>query len=420
MFAHTTFRMRLALHAAHVRSALLLSLAVIVFGLVVGTGFIVGAGATGASFSPTLSVYFLDVDQGDATLFVGEDFTILIDAGRHERAEVVPLLQSVGVKSIDLFIATHPHADHIGQCAAVMRNFAVGEVWMSGDTHTTLTFERCLDAIIDSDAGYYEPRAGETFQIGSARIEVVHPAQVTGHLNNGSIGVRIIYDNVAFLLTGDAEIEAERAMLERGHDLNAHIMKLGHHGSRTSSTDEFLRGVQPELAVYSAGGGNTYGHPHAEALRTIEGLGITLFGTDVNGTIRVDTDGKRYDVVPERGWAVMHGTAVAATGQVAGDMSGGAGILASAGNPASGGGGSGILASGSSGAAAHGCGPGQVDINTAAAAELTRIIHIGPAMAARVMDARPFHSIEDLVRVSGIAERRLLDMKEQGLACVSN
>lgn len=413
MFAHTNFRMRLALHAAHVRSALLLSLAVIVFGFVVGTGFVVGAGATGASFSPTLSVYFLDVDQGDATLFVGEDFTILIDAGRHDRAEVVPLLQSVGVQSIDLFIATHPHADHIGQCAAVMRNFAVGEVWMSGDTHTTLTFERCLDAIIDSDAGYYEPRAGEAFQIGSARIEVVHPAHVTGHLNNGSVGVRIVYDNVAFLLTGDAELEAERAMLERGHDLHAHIMKLGHHGSRTSSTDAFLRVVQPELAVYSAGGGNTYGHPHAESLRTIERLGITLFGTDVNGTIRVDTDGTRFDVIPERGRAVMHGTAFAATVTGVTGAGAGAGLLASGSSGAAG-------ASKGGGALAPGCGPGQVDINTATAAELTRIIHIGSTIAARVMDARPFRSIEDLVRVSGIAERRLLDMKEQGLACVSN
>src|SRR5690606_27644251 len=118
------------------------------------------AGASSAALEWPLIVHFFDVDQGDAILFQGEDFTILIDAGRHDRSDVVPHLERAGVDYIDLFIGTHPHADHIGQCAAVVRRFPVGEVWLSGETHTTLTFERCIDAILESEAGYREPRAG--------------------------------------------------------------------------------------------------------------------------------------------------------------------------------------------------------------------------------------------------------------------
>lgn len=249
---------------------------------------------------PPLVVHFLDVGQGDAVLLQGEDFTILVDAGRHDRSDVVPHLKRVNVETIDLFIGTHPHADHIGQCAPVLREFPVVEVWMSGDEHSTLTFERCLDAILQTDAGYREPRAGDVFQVGSARIEIVHPDELTGSFNNNSLVVRLVYGDVAFLLAGDAEAEAEGAILRRGHELTAQVLKLGHHGSRTSSTTEFLQAIQPDIAVYSAGRNNSYGHPHAETLHATAALGIPVYGTDVFGTIRVTTDGRSYVVMTER------------------------------------------------------------------------------------------------------------------------
>ncbi|MBO8141159.1 MAG: MBL fold metallo-hydrolase [Firmicutes bacterium] len=333
--------------------------------------------AAAGSRAPGLLVEFFDVGQGDATLLSGPDFTILIDAGRHDRADVVPHLEAAGVRAIDLFILTHPHADHIGQCAAVIQRFPVREVWYSGDVHTSLTFERCLDAILASDAAYHEPRAGETFQIGSARLEVVHPAEVTGDYNNGSIGVRIAYGDVVFLFTGDAESEAEAEMLTRGHPLRAHVLQLGHHGSRTSSSSPFLEAVRPEVAVYSAGRDNPYGHPHEEALRRVAGAGAVVYGTDVNGTIRVYSDGKAYEVVPERGKPVR------------------------------------VMP----GAARSSCAPGQVDVNSAGVEELVRIIHIGPALARRIIEERPFESVDELIRVSGIGQGRLADIKEQGLAC---
>jgi len=251
-------------------------------------------------FKGTLKIHFIDVSQGDATLLQGPDFTILIDAARHDRSDVVPYLKSAGVKSIDLLIGTHPHADHIGQFPQVIETFLVGEVWLSGDTTTTRTFERAIDAIEASDAGYHEPRAGETFSFGSARIEVLNPARLTGKLHEGSISVRIVYGSFTALFTGDAEAETEIAILARKHDVNALILQLGHHGSSTSSSAEFLKVVNPEVAVYSAAKGNSYGHPHEVVLERLRQMGVQIYGTDVNGTIMVITDGQTYEVQAQR------------------------------------------------------------------------------------------------------------------------
>lgn len=186
------------------------------------------AAATAAVFVPLVVIpqgeliaHYFDVGQGDATLLAGPDFTILIDAGRHDRSDVVPHLVAAGMQTIDLLVGTHPHADHIGQFPAVLGQFPVTEVWMSGDTHATLTFERAIDAILASGAAYHEPRAGEVYQIGSARVEVVNPESLTGNLHQGSVSLRIIFGEVAFLFTGDAEAPTEVAMIARGHPLHA-------------------------------------------------------------------------------------------------------------------------------------------------------------------------------------------------------
>ncbi len=245
-------------------------------------------------------VHFIDVGQGDTTLLQGPDFTILIDAGRHDRSDVVPYLKSVGVASIDLLIVTHPHADHIGQFPLVIEAFPVEEVWLSGDITTTKTFERAIDSIEASDAGYYEPRAGENFYFGSAIVEVINPDHLTGELHEGSIGVRIVYGSFSILFTGDAEAETEMAILKRNHNVKALILQLGHHGSSTSSTVEFLQAVNPKVAVYSAAEGNSYGHPHEVVLERLRQMGVQIYGTAVNGTIVITTDGQTYDVQPQR------------------------------------------------------------------------------------------------------------------------
>ena len=206
-----------------------------------------------------LIIHYIDVGQGDATLLQASDFTILIDAGRHDRNDVVPYLKSVGVDTIDVFILTHPHADHIGQADKVLETFQVDEVWTSGNEHSSKTFERLLDAIIASNADYNEPTAGEEYQIGTANITILHPGtKRTGNLNDDSLSLRLDYGNISFIFTGDAQQQAEQQMVRSGLPLQAEILHVGHHGSRTSSTQSFLDQVKPEIAIYSAGSGNSY------------------------------------------------------------------------------------------------------------------------------------------------------------------
>lgn len=354
-----------------------LCLAVIVLMLSVSAFGGILAQSAGANGAAKLVVHFIDVGQGDATLFQGPDFTLLVDAGRHDRSDVVPYLRAAGVERINLFVGTHPHSDHIGQFPQVMRAFPVDNVWLSGDLHTTRIFERTLDAILESDAGYHEPRAGEVFHLGSARIEVVHPAEVNGDFNNGSISMRIVYGDVTILLTGDAEAEAEAEMIARGHDLRADVLHVGHHGSRTSTSEAFLAAVSPKVAVYSAGQDNSYGHPHAEVIERLRRHGVTVYGTDVHGTIRMTTDGSTIEIVVERR-------------------------------------GEGPLDDGPVGR----CAAWQVDINSAPLSQLVKIVHIGEARARELIALRPFQDLDGLLAISGIGQGRLNDIKEQGLACV--
>jgi competence protein ComEC len=330
----------------------------------------------------TLWAHFIDVGQGDATLLEGEGFAILIDAGRHTGNEVVPYLQSIGISRLDLFILTHPHADHIGQVPQVMAAVPVEEVWMSGNPHNTLTFERAIDAMEASDAGYHEPRAGETHTIGPVLIEVVNPAELTGDLHEGSVSVRISYGNVRFIFTGDAEAHTEQAMVDRGHDLEAQVLQLGHHGSRTSTTAAFVGEVRPEIAIYSAGQGNQFGHPHPEPTGLLASLNIPVYGTDVHGTIVVSTDGVNYQVLTQREGTLPTVATPTPTPEPAG------------------------------------CRADQVDVNTAPVTVVVEIIHISTARAEELVDLRPFTSVDDLARISGIGPARVEDIKAQDLACV--
>lgn len=250
-----------------------------------------------------LEVHLLDVGQGDATLLIHPDVTVLIDTGRFDRDDVVRLLRARGVERIDLLVITHPHADHIGQFDRVMAAFDVDEVWWSGATTTTRTFERALVALETSDARYEEPRAGASVRLGPLDIDVLAPGagDRLSDLNDSSIALRISFGTFAFVVTGDAESGSESRMLARVADrLPAQVLRLGHHGSRTSTTAAFLAAVAPEVAVYSAGASNRYGHPHEETVTRVTSAGVRLLGTDVNGTVTVVTDGDSYEVRTER------------------------------------------------------------------------------------------------------------------------
>lgn len=245
-----------------------------------------------------LQVHFIDVGQGDATLLLAGAVTILVDAGRHTATDVVDYLDRQGVEAIDVVAITHPHADHIGQFDLVLQRFDVAEVWWSPTTHTTQTFDRALTALEHSGAAYEEPAVGDRTDVGPLRFTFVNPGPggTEGDLHDNALAFRVTYGDVSVLFTGDAEAEAEQRMLADPGLLAAEVYQVGHHGSATSTSAAFLAAVAPRVAVYSAGAGNQHGHPHAEVVDRLAESDVTLYGTDVHGTVIVTTEGTDVQV----------------------------------------------------------------------------------------------------------------------------
>lgn len=251
-----------------------------------------------------LKVHYIDVGQADATLFEysheGEEYRVLIDTGNFNSSNALEYLQGRNINHIDVIAITHPHADHIGQLDRIIENIAVDEVWMSGYTITSQTFERATEAVLNSDTDYHEPRTGEEYDIGPLAVEILNPTEIKGDIHENCLSMRLVYGDVAFIFTGDAEAKTEKEMIDTGIDLQAQFLQLGHHGSDTSNTPEFLKAVQPEIAIYSASTNNQYGHPHQSVLDRLESLGIQVYGTNTHGTIIVNTDGKSYEIETEK------------------------------------------------------------------------------------------------------------------------
>lgn len=317
-----------------------------------------------------LTVHYIDVGQGDSTLLEFDGFTMLIDAGNWNSKEAVDYLKQQEINEIDIVIGTHPDADHIGQLAQVIGEFEVGEVWMSGNTSSSNTFLNVLQAIEASGSDYVEPRSGDSFDVGSMQIDVLYPDEITGAANEESVSLKMTYGDVRFVFTGDAGVKQEQEMIDSGMDLDAEILHLGHHGSNTSTSPAFLEAVTPEVAIYSAGADNSYGHPHAEVIAAAENAGAKVYGTDVNGTIVVETDGKSYNVLTQQEGVPTEGE--------------------------------------------NRC----IDLNIASSAELQEISGVGEAYAQAIIDQRPFESVEDLLDIKGIGQGTLSTIQEQGLACV--
>ena len=342
-----------------------------------------------------MKVHYIDVGQADATLIEysqgDEAFAILIDTGDWNSAEVVAYLQAHSITDIDIVAVTHPHADHIGQLDKIIQTFDVSEVWMNGETVNSQVFTSALAAIEDNNVDYYEPVVGDVFDIGPLEVAVVHPKSLSGDTNNNSIAIRLQYGEVSFLFTGDGEEEAESEMLTRGANLKATILQVGHHGSKTSTSDRFLKAVQPDVAIYSASVDNQYGHPHIETINRLEKSGALVYGTDIHGTVIVETDGKTFSVQTNNQGSIKHTppkveTEVVPTPEPKEKI-----------QPVSNG--------------------SCVNINSASEVEVQRIIHIGPARSQELILLRPYQSVDDLSNIKGIGPARIADILAQGIAC---
>ncbi|MFL6496472.1 MAG: MBL fold metallo-hydrolase [Nitrososphaera sp.] len=263
--------------------------------------------------SQNLTMSFIDVGQGDSILVILPNTkTLLIDGGERQSSDkVLSTLREHGLSYIDVIVATHPHADHIGGLIDIINTVNVGQVLDSGQVHTTQTFEDLLDAIYNKQIPLRSVSEGESINLDpTVKIDILNPpanipdgANNEAEFNHNSVVLKVTYGNFSALLTGDMEERSEAGLVSKNATiLDADILKAGHHGSRTSSSLAFLNAVTPEVVIISLGAGNTYGHPHQEALDRISASGAEhLLRTDIDGTITLTSDGGgNYSILTEK------------------------------------------------------------------------------------------------------------------------
>ena len=225
------------------------------------------------------------------------DTVLVVDGGEREEAETMTaFLASLGVDTVDCYIATHPHSDHIGAAGGIFGSVRVKSAMLTPfseiNTPTTETYERLLNGIETQGSEVILPAAGDVYNFGELKLTVVAPVEETGDYNNMSIVFKLEYGKTAFLFTGDMEKDSEALVLEKGFDIRADVLKVAHHGSTSSTTPAFLEAVSPRLAVISCGKNNDYGHPHKEILEQLTDAGVEYRRTDLSGTVTVYSDGK--------------------------------------------------------------------------------------------------------------------------------
>ena len=252
-------------------------------------------------------VHFIDVGQGDCILIEGSGESVLIDAGENDQGdEVLGYLSAAGIEDIDLAVGTHPHSDHIGGMDTVLEGITVGRLMLSdvpdSIVPTTRTYLDLLDAAEETGTEMFYGYPGDQVSICGGTLTVLGPVEDYDDLNDESLVIRFDYGESSFLFTGDEESGAEEDLLASGTDIGADVLKVGHHGSNTSSSEEFLRAVGPEIAVIECGEGNDYGHPHLEVLERLEAVSAAVYRTDLDGSVVVTADGSgNYDVSTAEG-----------------------------------------------------------------------------------------------------------------------
>ena len=244
-----------------------------------------------------LKVHFIDVGQGDSILIEtpgGQN--MLIDAGERDQGEkVVNYIKSQGVDKLHFVVGTHPHSDHIGGLVKVIESIPVEKIYLPRVTHTSRSFENLLEAISNKGLKISTAAAGVKISLADGEASFIAPVgEDYEGLNNYSAVIKLTYGSASFLFTGDAEKLSEKEMLANGTDLKADVLKVGHHGSVSSTSSNFLQAVSPEYAVIMCGSGNDYGHPHKETLAALSGLEV--YRTDSDGTIIISTDGNNYNI----------------------------------------------------------------------------------------------------------------------------
>ena len=247
----------------------------------------------GSADEDPLEVHFIDVGQGDAILLRCRGQAMMVDFGDNSKGTYLQnYLKKQGINSLEYAVGTHPDEDHIGGMDVILYKFSVKHVLMPDITNDTATYRDVVDTCKGKGYKIEHPTAGSSFALGAAKVIVLAPVNSKyDNLNAYSIVLKVVIGKDAFLLTGDATEKSESEMITTGRNLSADVLKVGHHGSYSSTSDEFLKKVSPKFAVISCGEGNSYGHPHKVVMDRLKKSGIKILRTDKQGTIVAQTAG---------------------------------------------------------------------------------------------------------------------------------
>lgn len=263
------------------------------------------AGLRDTSFgdNSTMYVSFIDVGQGNCTLVTCGDSAILVDSGEAGEAQnVINYIKNRNIDKLDCVVATHPHSDHIGGMAQILTEFEIKDVIMpeipEDIVPTTKIYEKFLNAVAENAENVIAAESGMTYSYGEMKLEIFAPLKDYDNLNDMSVISRISYGETSVMFTGDATTAVEKDLLKKKIDYSADILNVGHHGSKTSSSEQWLKAVSPEYAVICCGKGNDYGHPHSVVTERLEKFGIAFYRTDIDGTVIFASDSRvftKYD-----------------------------------------------------------------------------------------------------------------------------
>lgn len=254
-----------------------------------------------------LQVHFIDVGQGDATLIVCDGHAMLIDAGENNKGTAVQLyLMKQGIASLDYIVGTHPDSDHIGGMDVIVTKFDCETILMPGYEKDTATYRDVLDAMEYKSYQVTEPVVGATYSLGDANFTIIAPQRTDyDESNNVSIGIKLVHGKNCFLFTGDAEGDAQADIINSGFDIQADVLKVGHHGGKAAMNSTWIEAVMPDYGVISCGRNNDYGHPHEETLNLLAEKDVQLFRTDVQGHIVATSNGTdiTWNCEPTENWS---------------------------------------------------------------------------------------------------------------------